>query len=470
MILNRIFRTYTFRFAVLYVLTISVTASVISTLVYLFIANDYFRQVDASLRLELDSAITSFERNGQHGFAEYVLNRTVSGVGDRYYFLLTDADSSTILAGNLDELPVLDQYPGENFSLRKTLFDWYNDHSNRFVGQAVILPGGQKIVAARHYEDVNQRVELVASTLIQSTIVTILLGVIGGTFMSANMIRLIDSLNQSITTIMQGNLSERLPVSQRGGEIDQLAAQLNVMLDRIESSMNDVRQVSDNIAHDLRTPLTRLRNKLSTLEKRASPDNRDMVREMLVEADHLLSICAALLRIAQVESGAKRADFTDVDIARIFVDVVELYEPLAGVKDIALTIESKDSVHIQGDKDLLFQMLANLIDNAIKYTPNGGAIVTQLYVRNEIIHIVFADNGLGVPKEKYEKVFQRFYRVEESRGIQPGNGLGLSLVQAVAVLHGGTVKLSDSRAHFAGHSTPGFTVNVLIPLSATHPA
>lgn len=466
MILNRIFRTYTFRFTVLYVLTISVTASAISTLVYLFIAHDYFEQVDTSIQLELESAATSFERGGQHGFEDYVLSRTIANVGERYYFVLTAEDGRSILAGNLDELPELMQYPGDGLSLGKTLVDWRGDHANSFIGQSMVLPGGQRIVAARHYEDVNQRVELVASTLIQSTIVTILLGVIGGAFISANMIRLIDSLNQSIATIMQGNLSERLPVSQRGGEIDQLAAQLNMMLERIESSMNDVRQVSDNIAHDLRTPLTRLRNKLSTLEKRASPDNRDSVREMLVEADHLLSICSALLRIARVESGAKRADFSDVSLSRIFVDVVELYEPLASVKDIALSIECKDEVHIQGDKDLLFQMLANLIDNAIKYTPSGGAIMTSLFVRNDTIYMNFADNGLGIPPEKYEKVFQRFYRVEESRGIQPGNGLGLSLVQAVAVLHGGSVRLSDSRAYFPDNATPGLTISIMMPLAS----
>src|SRR5690606_36566459 len=136
----------------------------------------------------------------------------------------------------------------------------------------------------------------------------------------------------------------------------------------------------------------RLRNKLSTLEKKAGPDIHNLVREMLVESDHLLSICSALMRIAKVESGAKRADFTHIDIAQVFVDVVELYEPLAGVKNISLSIDSIEEVHIHGDKDLLFQMLVNLIDNAIKYTPEGGAIITRLYVEQGIIHIVFADN------------------------------------------------------------------------------
>ena len=172
----------------------------------------------------------------------------------------------------------------------------------------------------------------------QSTIVTIFLGIIGSLFISVRLVQRIDKLNRSIVTIMQGKLSERLPISGSGGEIDQLARQLNIMLDRIENSMQDVKEVSNNIAHDLRTPLTRLRNKLSDFQKNCAPENRKVARDMLVEADHLLSICGALLRISQVESGAKRSSFTDVDLTLIFVDVMELYEPLASVKNIALTI------------------------------------------------------------------------------------------------------------------------------------
>ena len=468
MILNRIFRTYTFRFTVLYVLTISMTASIISALVYLSISYNYFNRVHEAIELELANAVESYHMYGPPGFESYVASRTIPNVSQRYYFILASENNDQALAGNLQVWPELSGHFGRWFNLEQNVFDWMSDDLSHFVGQSVSLNDGYRILVARHYEDVNQRVELVASTLLYTTIVTILLGVIGGAFISAGMIRRVDSLNHSITNIMQGNLSERLPISHRGGEIDQLAHQLNSMLDRIENSMNDVRQVSDNIAHDLRTPLTRLRNKLAVLEKRSSPHNRDMVREMIVESDHLLSICSALMRIAQVESGAKRSDFTDVDITRIFVDVVELYEPLASVKDITLKLDRAEQVHIQGDKDLLFQMLANLIDNAIKYTPQGGAITAGLYLGDKTLKIVFADNGPGIPREKYSKVFQRFYRVEESRGVQPGNGLGLSLVQAVAVLHGGKVSLSDSRKYHTQSKTPGLQVTVELPLSFVH--
>lgn len=466
MIPKRIFRTYTFRFTVLYVLLISVLSSLISVLVYRTAADNYAARVEQSIADELRYAVSHFEQGGIAAFEQYVNGRTLPEIGNRYFFVLArGAGPQEVVAGNLDHWPMFTETVNSDSRPAFGLLDWGYQPQGYFVGKSMVVGDDYHLLVARHYEEVNPRVELAMSILLQSMLVTITLGVIGGAFISAAMIRRIDSLNHSIRTIMQGNLSERLPMSTSGGEIDQLAGQLNIMLERIESSMNDVRQVSDNIAHDLRTPLTRLRNKLAMLEKRSSPQNRDLVREMLVEADHLLSICAALMRIAQVESGAKKADFTDVDLARIFTDVVELYEPLASVKDIALSLERSDPVHIQGDKDLLFQMLANLMDNAIKYTPSGGAITTGLYVGERELRMVFADNGLGVPPAKYGKVFQRFYRVEDSRGIQPGNGLGLSLVQAVAVLHGGRVSLSDSRAYFPASDTPGLTVTVHLPLA-----
>lgn len=464
MILNRILRAYTFRFIVLYVLVISLCASAISTFVYLYIARNYFDQVNVHIQLELDSAVASFNRNGIEGFNHHIAQRSAIESGTYYYFAIADMDGRTVLAGNVERLPDITYDSQRGFELGKHLFTWESAQGQKYIGHSVSLDNGLTVFVARHFEDVYQRVDLVARTLIFSTIVTIFLGIIGGAFITVSTIRLIDSLNRSIARIMQGDLSERLPISSRGGEIDQLAVQLNIMLDKIEDAMNEVRQVSDNIAHDLRTPLTRLRNRLSTLEKRASDEHRELIKEMVVESDHLLSICGALLRIARVESGTKRTDFTELDLAQIFIDVTELYEPLASVKGIDISIDCSAQAVIQGDRDLLFQMLVNLIDNAIKYTPEGGKIATRLYVEKGIVNLIFADNGLGIPEEKYSKVFQRFYRVEESRGIHPGNGLGLSLVQAVAALHGGQVLLSDSKDIFVGNPTPGMKFTIQIPL------
>lgn len=461
MILKRIFRTYTFRFSFFYVLLISVCSSVICGLIYRSVAIDYFYNVGQSVDQHLHSALASFNQKEDINAFQHFVDKSTADETERYYFVLKDANQK-ILAGNLRIWP---EYTPVDESFSRFQSSIFGVEVNKaFLGRAITLPSGHTLLVARNYEDVGSRVSLVAQMLLYVTLLMVFLGVIGGAMISALIVERVDTLNRSISAIMHGNLSERLVVTSRGGEIDELASQLNKMLDRIQDSMNDVRQVSDNIAHDLRTPLTRLRNKLSLLGAQSAPEHRDLIREMLLESDQLLSIFSSLLRIAQVESGTKKSNFTDIDITKIFVDVVELYEPLASVNSLLLEIDRADACHLRGDKDLIFQMLVNLLDNAIKYTPEGGSIKTALIVENKTLKIIFADNGPGIPTEKYTKVFQRFYRVEESRGVQPGNGLGLSLVYAVTVLHGGKVQLSDGRAYHPDSLTPGLQMTIEIPL------
>jgi len=275
------------------------------------------------------------------------------------------------------------------------------------------------------------------------------------------MLARVEAVNRTSARIIRGDLAQRVPLTGSGDEFDQLAGNLNAMLDQIERLMLGMRQVTDNIAHDLRTPLARLRARLEvTLLER--PDiNRygEALRETIAEADHLLGTFNALLSIAEAESGARRENMAAVDLAAIARSVAELYEPVADDKGLALTVEAEPGIAVQGDRHLLSQAVANLLDNALKYTPEGSVNVALQRVGN-LVRLEVADTGPGVPADRRETVFDRFVRLEGSRST-PGNGLGLSLVRAVAKLHGGEVWLEDN--------APGLKAIVTLP-AADSPA
>jgi signal transduction histidine kinase len=254
---------------------------------------------------------------------------------------------------------------------------------------------------------------------------------------------------------MEGDLSRRVPRDDSGDDFDQLAANLNLMLERIEGLMASVRQVSDNIAHDLRTPLTRLRTRLELARDGDSQRARSTLESAIEDADELLGTFNALLRIARIESGSQRSAFAELDMASLVADVAELYEPVASGKEQHLEVQSAGKLIVSGDRNLLFQALANLVDNAIKYTPDGGRITLSARQIEGRVVIMVADTGPGVPAKLRERVFERFYRVDDSRATQ-GNGLGLSLVRAVANLHGAEILLTDNQ--------PGLKVELRLAL------
>jgi signal transduction histidine kinase len=279
--------------------------------------------------------------------------------------------------------------------------------------------------------------------------------------MGHSMSNRIGEINRAVRRIMAGDLSQRMPGNRSGDEFDRLTDNLNLMLDRIEGLMDGVRQVSDNIAHDLKTPLARMRNRLEELQRHLGGDHpigpeeaRRTVEDAIREADALLGTFGALLRIARIEASARREGFTDVDLAALVGDVAELYEPLAEERGQRLEVAVSAAPAVHGDRDLLFQALANLVDNAIKYAPDGGRIGVTLQREGEATVVSVIDNGPGVAPQDRERVFERFWRADDSR-TTPGSGLGLSLVEAVVALHGGEVELDDAK--------PGLEVRLRLP-------
>jgi signal transduction histidine kinase len=268
---------------------------------------------------------------------------------------------------------------------------------------------------------------------------TALLGLLGAGAIGLGSMRRLDAISDAASRIMQGDLTQRLPTGRAGGDIDRLAAVVNHMLDEIERLMHEVKGVCDNIAHDMRTPLTRLLGSLERARRRATTveEYSQSVEEALEEIQGILRTFSALLRISEVEDGLRRSGFVDLDVKTIARDAVDFFEPAADERGISLTlIEANDEPAIvSGDPSLIFEAVANLIDNAIKFTPEGGRAVVRIDKHSDGILIKVEDTGIGIRAEDAEAVLRRFYRAERSRHA-PGNGLGLSLVSAIARLHG----------------------------------
>jgi signal transduction histidine kinase len=280
--------------------------------------------------------------------------------------------------------------------------------------------------------------------------------------MSRNMLRRVEEVNRTAERVIAGNLSDRVPRLGTSDEFDQLAANLNGMLDQIERLMAGMREVTDNVAHDLKTPLARLRARLelALLGPADAPAQADAIRAAIEEADRLLATFNALLSIAEAEAGARRQPPETIELAEIARAVTELYQPLAEERGFAMRLESTPGILIRGDRHLLSQAVANLLDNALKYgapTAGGGEIVIAVSRQDGHAVLEVRDRGPGIPETERDAVFDRFVRLEPSRST-PGNGLGLSLVRAVAHRHNATVTLADNR--------PGLRVRLDFPEAA----
>jgi signal transduction histidine kinase len=314
------------------------------------------------------------------------------------------------------------------------------------------LPGGFRMLVGRDLEERERLFDIVIAAGQWSVAVVIVLGLAGGFFVARRVLRRVDAMTETSRVIMAGDLSGRLPVNLSDDELDRLAVNLNAMLERIEALMRGFKEVSDNIAHDLKTPLTRLRNRAEEALRMggAETDYRTALEATIEESDELIRTFNALLMIARAESGGASTHMADFDAADIARGVGELYDPLADEKGVALRIEAAGPVPVRGNRELVTQALANLVDNAIKYAapPHAGgdgkpAIIVTAASDGDRVLLTVADNGPGIAEADRGRVVERFVRLERSRS-EPGSGLGLSLVSAVAHLHGGELMLGDN--------------------------
>jgi signal transduction histidine kinase len=439
----RLLRTNAFRLAAIYFGLFAVSVSALLVFIYFSTADFIEQQTEATIDAEITGLREQYRERGLTGLIEIIRARVAGQHSDTAIYLITDP-SLQPLAGNISGWPGAVPARPTRISFPVQSKDDHGAASDTAMAAVFPLPGGYLLLVGRDLHDAQVFRSRITETLAWAALLTLALGVVGGLFMTRNMLRRVEAVNRTSARIIHGDMSQRVPLTGSGDEFDQLAGNLNAMLDQIERLMAGMRQVTDNIAHDLRTPLSRLRARLEVtlLERPDAQRYAEALRETIAEADRLLGTFNALLSIAEAEAGSRRQMMAVVDVAEIARAVAELYEPAAEEKGLRLDIVNGGRLAVRGDRHLLSQAIANLLDNALKYTPSG-AVTLCTRESAEGVRIEVADRGPGVPADRREAVFDRFVRLEGSRST-PGNGLGLSLVRAVATLHGGTAWLEDN--------------------------
>ena len=441
----RLVRTQAFRIVLLYALLFALSVTALLGFTYWNTRRTLDAQADQIIQAEITGLNEQYQRLGWQGLYESVVNRSTNA-GQALY-LLADGSHRRI-AGNLDVWPSSVAADSGNY----IEFDYERRVNNlpetrRARGEVFRLEGGGFfLLVAEDVHDRDLTQHMFTTTLPWTVGLILLLGLAGGALMSQNMLSRLDSINRTTGEIIAGDLTRRVPVIQARDEFDLLAENLNRMLDRIERLMKGLREVTDSVAHDLRTPLNRLRQRLEQSQARLLSSGQDAgeMDRAIAETDRLIATFNALLLIAETDAGTGRQAMTVLELDGVARDVAELYEPLADEKGIHLRLESRPGALIEGNRSLVAQALANLVDNAIKYTPTGGQATITVAQQNEGVELVVADTGPGIPAADRPRVVERFVRLEASRS-SPGTGLGLSLVAAVAHFHGTQLKLEDNR-------------------------
>lgn len=456
------------RYLLLYSVLFAVLVAAVLVLVYLVTVEQHERAADGAVDVEASRLRGAIEGRSETQMAA-VITQSANEHGGRTTIYLLATERRDYVAGNLRAWPGEVREPSGAAGAATGLQEFPlagepppdtgrpgTGTAARARGRAITLPSGHRLLVARNVTEVRELRSLVVVWLLAALGITVLVGVGGGVALARSLSARLDVLGRNSRAILAGDLHRRMPVSPRGDEFDALAGSLNAMLDRIEELMEGMRQVSESIAHDMRSPLSRLRSRIEVaLMQPPDPGAyRDVLDQTVRDLDGVLAMFSALLTIALAESGAPRERFVAVDLRALAAEAVETYEPAAEQRGLRLTLDAGAPVTVRGEPHLLAQALANLLDNAVKYVPAPGSVVVRLRAEAGHATLDVADDGPGVPDAFRARAFERFSRVEQSR-TTPGSGLGLSLVRAVARLHGGDVSLPG-----AG---PGLTVRLELP-------
>jgi signal transduction histidine kinase len=468
---GKLIRTTAFRLTLVYLLLFALFAA---SLLGYFAWNTrrmITEQITTTVSAEVSEITEIYDRRGLHGLFFNIESRALRPGANLY---LVTTPTGQMIAGNVGSLaPGVMGTNGWSETAYQRL-DEQDTAYHRALVNVTQLSGGLRLLIGRDLEERRRLFGIVAKAAQWSILVVVVLGIGGGIFVARRVLQRIDAMTGTAQRIMAGDLSDRLPVGRSGDELDRLASNLNAMLERIEALMVGLKEVSDNIAHDLKTPLTRLRNRAeeALAKSGCEADYRAALERTIEESDGLIRTFNALLMIARAESGQARGNMDDFDAAEVAEGIHELYEPLA--EDGGMTLRLKTApAPLHGNRELISQALANLVENAIKYgkppeprpAELKGSVVSldarQILIEarreGEQVLLSVTDHGPGIPEGERKHAMERFVRLDSSRS-QPGSGLGLSLASAVATLHGGELRLGD--AH------PGLVATLAIPARA----
>jgi signal transduction histidine kinase len=446
---SRLARTTAVRIALRYVLIYVLLVGAALAVFYWATGHYVDAQLYAGMEEDFQSLRDRYDRDGSEGLAGLMRSRSESAATEGRFYLLVDKNGRTV-SGNLLGLPPEDPLPLD----AKVHVVWVEDDIIPLASYdddaywpviGTVLPDGSRLVVARSVDNAEALQLYSLYALLALLAVIVFLALTMGLLIGSSILKRIDAISNTAHHIMAGDLGQRMPVSARGDEFDTLSQRLNQMLERIEQLLKGMREITDNVAHDLRSPLTRLRNRLEVtlLQRRDETEYRAAMQDAIRDAESLLRTFNALLQVSQAEAGTVRAAMTRVDAAQLVREVAELYAPAMEDAALQLQVDADQPVTVSGNRNLLAQAIGNLLDNAIKFTPAGGTVRLRAAAAPGGSEISVSDTGPGIPAPDRQRVTERFVRLDPT-GAARGNGLGLSLVDAIARQHGATLLLEDN--------------------------
>jgi signal transduction histidine kinase len=454
-LLVKTLRSSTFKLALLCIGVFGAVVLALFAYVYWSTASYVLTRSDRSIEAELANLHEVYASAGRDGLAREIEKKITQESAGEDVYLLADPEFARI-AGSLNTWP--EGLNREGWANIET-----GDGDAGLIGRLLrvrfeTLPDGSHLLMGKNVDELGRFTNRIYWALALAISLILGLAVLAGMIVTRRTVGRIESVNSTSRAILKSGLGERIPLRGTQDEWDQLAENLNVMLDRIEVLMSEVKQVGDNVAHDLRTPLTRMRGRLekACISERVADNDQLLISDTIADLDDVLRMFSSLTRISQIETTRRTAAFRTVDLVEVAREVAELFDAAAEDKGSDLKVIGERPVLITGDRDLLFDATGNLVDNAIKHGREAGRVLVEISESNSDALISVSDDGPGIPEGEYENVFKRFYRLGRSR-YSPGNGLGLGLVAAVARLHAARIEMTDN--------SPGLRITLRFPLA-----